>query len=99
VLPLAAGLVYPALATWTKANGFAPRLGRTLDGTSYLAAENPADLAAITWINESLPTGVIAEAIGGSYSQYGRISAHTGLPTVLGWGGQEVPGRGGSAAT
>ena len=94
VLPLAVGLVYPALATWTKANAFAPRLGRTLDGTAYLAAENPADLAAIRWINESLPTGVIAEAIGGSYSQYGRISTHTGLPTVLGWGGHEVQWRG-----
>ncbi|MGH2619718.1 MAG: DUF2298 domain-containing protein [Anaerolineales bacterium] len=97
VLPLIAGLVYPALATWTKANGFAPAQGRTLDGVAHLAASNPDDYAAIQWINEGLPTGVIAEAIGGSYTQYGRISTHTGLPTVLGWDGHELQWRGEAA--
>ena len=37
---------------------------------------------------------VILEATGGSYSQYGRVSAQTGLPTVLGWGGHELQWRG-----
>jgi uncharacterized membrane protein len=96
-IPLAFGLVYPALATRTKANGFSPSLGRTLDGAAYLEVVRGADRAAIEWINRSLPTGVIAEAIGGSYSDYGRISAHTGLPTVLGWGGHEVQWRGNAA--
>jgi len=40
--------------------------------------------------------GVILEAVGGSYSQYARISTHTGLPTVLGWPGHEVQWRGGT---
>ncbi|MFQ5922008.1 MAG: DUF2298 domain-containing protein [Anaerolineales bacterium] len=92
--PLVLGLAYPLLATWTKANGFNPVGGRTLDGTAYLAGQSAADYDAIQWINESLPEGVIAEAIGGSYSQYARVSTHTGLPTVLGWGGHEVQWRG-----
>ena len=92
--PLVLGLVYPLLATWTKANGFNPAGGRTLDGTAYLADQSAADYDAIQWINQSLPQGVIAEAIGGSYSQYARVSTHTGLPTVLGWGGHEIQWRG-----
>lgn len=93
-LPLLLGLVYPVLATWTKANGFNPNAGRTLDGTAYLGVHTPGDLSAIDWIQQNLPTGVIAEAVGGSYSEYGRIAAYTGLPTVLGWGGHEVQWRG-----
>ncbi|MFV1859860.1 MAG: DUF2298 domain-containing protein [Anaerolineales bacterium] len=92
--PLVLGLVYPLLATWTKTNGFNPGGGRTLDGTAYLASQSTADYDAIQWINDNLPGGVIAEAIGGSYSQYARVSTHTGLPTVLGWGGHEVQWRG-----
>ncbi|MEE9217375.1 MAG: DUF2298 domain-containing protein [Anaerolineales bacterium] len=93
-VPLVLGLVYPVLATWTKASGFNPIGGRTLDGSTYLARQSAGDYDAIRWINESLQEGVIAEAIGGSYSQYARISTYTGLPTVLGWGGHEVQWRG-----
>ena len=93
-LPLLLGLVYPLLATWTKTNGFNPAGGRTLDGTAYLARQSSADYDAIRWINESLQGGVIAEAIGGSYSEYARVSTNTGLPTVLGWGGHEIQWRG-----
>jgi uncharacterized membrane protein len=96
-IPLVLGLVYPIVATETKTNGFSPFGGRTLDGTAYLAIQSTADYDAIRWINDSLPAGVIAEAIGGSYSQYARISTHTGLPTVLGWGGHEVQWRGSAA--
>jgi uncharacterized membrane protein len=39
---------------------------------------------------------VIAEAVGGSYSAFGRVSAQTGLPTVIGWPGHEVQWRGNS---
>jgi YYY domain-containing protein len=96
LIPLLGGLVYPVLATWTKANGFRPFGGRTLDGTAYLANGAEADYSAIQWINQSLPTGVVAEAIGGSYTQFGRVSAHTGFPTVLGWDGHELQWRGGA---
>lgn len=98
ILPLIAGLVYPILGTWTKTQGFQPVAGLTLDGTSYLAASNPSDYAALTWLRENLPRGTIVEAVGGSYSYYGRMSTHTGFPTVLGWPGHESQWRGGARA-
>jgi uncharacterized membrane protein len=94
LVPLLLGLVYPALSLWTKTEGFAPLQGRTLDGAAYLAQLSPADYEAVQWINLGLPTGVLVEAVGGSYTQYGRIAAHTGLPTVLGWDFHEVQWRG-----
>jgi uncharacterized membrane protein len=93
-IPLVLGLVYPYTATGTKTSGFNPVGGRTLDGTVYLAGQSPGDYDAIQWMNRSLPEGVVAEAVGGSYSQYARVSTHTGFPTVLGWGGHEVQWRG-----
>jgi uncharacterized membrane protein len=97
VVPLMLGLVYPVAATWTKTNGFDPGGGRTLDGNAYMLRDHPGDAAAIAWINQNLRGGVITEAIGGSYSAFGRVSAQTGLPTVLGWPGHEVQWRGDSA--
>ena len=50
----------------------------------------------LNWLNHFLPgNGVISEAVGGSYSDYGRVSVYTGLPTVLGWPGHELQWRGG----
>jgi YYY domain-containing protein len=48
--------------------------------------ELAADVAAIRWFNEQV-TGqpVILESFGESYTDYCRISAFTGLPTVMGW--------------
>ena len=48
--------------------------------------ELAADVAAIRWFNRTV-TGqpVILEAFGESYTDYCRISAFTGLPTVMGW--------------
>lgn len=44
------------------------------------------DVAAIRWFNEQVPGHpVILETHGESYTDYGRISAFTGLPTVMGW--------------
>ncbi len=37
----------------------------------------------------------MAEAIGGSYSGYARVSTLTGQPTLLGWPGHESQWRGG----
>ena len=39
--------------------------------------------------------GTVVEAVGGSYSSYGKVSKLTGLPTVLGWPGHELQWRGG----
>lgn len=68
----------------------------TLDGIDYLRKYDADELAAYQWLAQS-PYGVVSEAIGGSYqTEFARVSAHTGLPTVLGWGGHEAQWRGGS---
>ncbi len=66
----------------------------TLDYFDMFARQNPDEAAAIRWL-QSAPDGVVAEAIGGSYSAYARVSTLTGLPTVLGWPGHESQWRGG----
>jgi uncharacterized membrane protein len=93
-VPLILGLAYPILAIDTKTNDFHTVDGPTLDGTAHLELDDPADYAAIQWIKANLKEGVIAEAVGGSYTQYARISAHTGFPTVLGWDFHEIQWRG-----
>jgi YYY domain-containing protein len=88
-----AGLVYPVLSTYSKTAGF--RGPPTLDGMAHLDTAYSDDLAAIRWLRENAegaPT--IVEATGGSYTYYGRVSANTGLPTLLGWGGHELQWRG-----
>ncbi len=92
---LAVGLVYPVLSLWDRTNGFNPPSGFSLDGTQqgyYLSGD---DAAAARWL-QAAPIGVVAEAVGGSYSQYARVSANSGNPTVLGWPGHESQWRGGA---
>ncbi len=74
----------------------------TLNGMAHMQNDcNPGYRApclderiAIEWINANLADGVIVEAVGGSYTQYARISAHTGLQAVIGWPGHEGQWRG-----
>ena len=57
-----------------------------LDGIAYLKTKFPEDYSAIKWINKNISARpVIVEAQGDSYTDYARISANTGLPTILGW--------------
>lgn len=57
-----------------------------LDGTAYLKKQYPSDYQAINWLNSHIKNqSVILEAQGDSYTDYGRVSVNTGLPTVLGW--------------
>ncbi len=66
----------------------------TLDYFDMFQRQNPDEAAAIRWL-QSAPDGVVAEAIGGSYSGYARVSTLTGQPTLLGWPGHESQWRGG----
>ncbi len=68
----------------------------TLDGLRFIQAGNPGEYAAIRWLRDEASWGRIVEAVGDDYSDYGRISAATGLPTVLGWKGHELQWRGSS---
>jgi YYY domain-containing protein len=93
MLVLIAGLFYPVFGTYTRAERFAK--APTLDGTAYLARQNPADMAAIQWLRANVPgQATVLEAYGGSYSYHGRLSAQTGLPTLLGWEGHQLQWRG-----
>jgi len=93
---LFASLTYPLLSVANKTGNFKPFLGWTLDDFQRIRRANPDEAAAIEWLIAA-PEGVVAEAIGGSYTAYGRISTYSGLPTVLGWPGHESQWRGGSA--
>jgi len=68
----------------------------TLDGLAFLERRQPGEYAAIQWLRDDAPWGRVVEAVGNDYSDYGRISASTGLPTILGWKGHEIQWRGSS---
>ena len=89
-LVLIVGLTYPVLSLFNKTNNFNPPFGYTLDDFDRVQRENPDEAAAMTWL-QSAADGVVAEAeiANGSYTNYGRVSIYTGLPTVLGWPGHE----------
>ncbi len=57
-----------------------------LDGSKWLISTFPEDKELIEYINTNIKgQPVILEAQGDSYTDYERISAYTGLPTVAGW--------------
>ena len=90
------GLVYTFTALPDKA-GFANLSTRsqfTLDGAFWLQNAYQDDWAAISWLKEQ-PRAVIVEAVGGSYTDFARISTFSGQPTLLGWPGHEGQWRGG----
>ena len=93
VLLILGGLVYPVLAIPNRAGNFAAE--PVLDGMAWLETAHPDDYAAIRWLQDNAPNGaVVLEAPGESYSYLGRVSALTGLPTVLGWDFHEYQWRG-----
>ncbi len=93
VLVLSISLVYPFFAIKERLENLSGR-NITLDGNAFNKLSYPEEYDAIQFLKE-IPYGVITEAIGGSYTNYGRISRLTGLPTVLGWPGHELQWRGG----
>jgi len=86
-------LAYPFFAIKSKTNNFKD-IDWTIDGNNYFLEFNPLEFEAIQELM-NLPYGVVAEAVGGSYSNYGRVSRLTGYPTILGWPGHEIQWRGG----
>ncbi|MHB0858443.1 MAG: DUF2298 domain-containing protein [Anaerolineae bacterium] len=92
-LPVLAGLSYTVAATVSKAGAFAGQ--PTLNGAAYVARFRPDEYQVIQWLKANAPEdAVLLEASGGSYSEYNWISAHTGIPTLLGWDGHELQWRG-----
>jgi YYY domain-containing protein len=94
LLLLAASLVYAPIMLDIKTNSFGNPQSRTLDGNQYFTYNYPDEAQAIDWLGTQ-DLGVVAEAIGGSYTAYARVSTLSGFPTVLGWPGHESQWRGG----
>jgi uncharacterized membrane protein len=77
-------LVYPVFAINSYYRDLKTYQG--LNGITYLSSLYPGDYNLINWINKNIKgQPVILEANGDSYTDYARISANTGLPTVIGW--------------
>ena len=102
------GTFSPTYVGSTSGMGWLGSLGNlertnSLDGLEYLKncqplscpySDSAGDYAAIRWLNANIQGDpVIVEAVGDDYSFYGRISAFTGLPTLMGWVGHEVQWR------
>jgi len=65
-----------------------------LYGLNWMASQYPDDYKAVDWIRKNIlcqngsdcnNQPVILEANGDSYTDYARVSANTGLPTIIGW--------------
>ncbi|MFL7813857.1 MAG: DUF2298 domain-containing protein [Anaerolineales bacterium] len=92
LISLGMALFYPVLGLNSKTNGFTRAEGLSLDG-SYLYPSS--DYEGVSFLRNAEP-GVIAEAVGGSYStEHARMATYTGYPTILGWDFHEVQWRGG----
>ena len=95
---LLVALSFPVLAVNSRAAEYAGE--PTLNGIAFYP---DGEEEAILWLRENLQgTPVVLEAVhpeNGQYTEYGRVSASTGLPTVVGWLGHEHQWRGSTEET
>ena len=90
---LAASLYYPVGASLDRAK--ASQDPATIDGLAFLEQRSSAEFRAIEWLRNEAQWGRVVEAVGPDYSEYARVSAYTGYPTLLGWPIHEDHWRGG----
>ena len=85
---------YPFSGIITKAENFGNT--PTLNGLSHVKRDSHGEYQAILWLWEHAgPKSRILEAIGNDYDgTTSRVSAATGIPTLLGWQGHEIQWRG-----
>jgi uncharacterized membrane protein len=94
IVLLLMGLVFPIAATFSRTNAFSN--AQTLDGLAFARYFSPLEYEATEWLNDQVEgSPVILEAVGNPYSEGGRVSVRTGLPTVLEWPSHEIGFRGG----
>ena len=91
------GTAYAPAAAWTRVST-SHGASLALDGLSKFSAEYPDEASAIRWLHHNAVRGaVVLEAVGTperfDYSDFSRVSAITGIPTVLGWQGHEAQWR------
>ncbi|RUU83259.1 DUF2298 domain-containing protein [Mesorhizobium sp. M7A.F.Ca.MR.362.00.0.0] len=68
----------------------------TLSGTGFIVRSRHDDMALIDWLR-SQPSDrliILVEAPGDSFTQKSRLSAFSGVPTIVGWRGHEWLWRG-----
>lgn len=95
-IPIIMALMYPFWSFRQAYGNFTQYIG--LDASAYLNDLYPDDYQAAQWLNANVKDQpVIVEAHGAngqSYSQKGRFTSVTGLPTILGWYDHEWYWRG-----
>jgi len=82
--------VFPVVATFTRIEDMNAK--PTLDGMEYMKGLDKGDYDAIKWIQENIkgtPVLLEASADDSSYRYTSRVSANTGLLTVIGWTNHE----------
>lgn len=76
--------IYPTFAINSYYNGLKNYYG--LYGLNWMANQYPDDYQVVSWMRNNISgQPVIIEANGDSYTDYGRVSGNTGLPTIVGW--------------
>jgi YYY domain-containing protein len=99
---LVLGLIYPVVSATRWTNEFDKWHG--IDGSMYVANFSADELAGIEFIRaNATDDSVVLEAPGCSYQPisripFSRVSALTGVPTVIGWTGHESQWRSGDDA-
>jgi YYY domain-containing protein len=89
LLLVAAALLYPLGGVFSRTEGLAKK-PRSLDALYQARLQSPEDVSAVEWLKTHADRGeVIVESTSNDYSPGARISAWSGVPTVLGWGGHE----------
>jgi YYY domain-containing protein len=81
---------FPIVSTYTRIKNM--NALPSLDGMEYMRELDRGDYNAIRWMQENIEgTPAILEASdeNSAYTYISRVSANTGLPTVLGWTGHE----------
>jgi len=64
---------------------------RGVDGMRWMTA---GDRAIVRYLRQEPPGTIIAEVVGGAYTEYARFSAASGVPAYLGWANHESVWRG-----
>jgi uncharacterized membrane protein len=95
VLILILPLLYPPFALTGYYGSLQPGRFRGLDGLAFLGRDGRGDGPAVRWLVENVSgSPVVLEANGDSFTEHGRVSMATGLPTILGWYAHEGLWRG-----
>ena len=85
LLVMTAGYFGKCVSSWF-GGVFDPDRYQGLNALAYLEGTLPEDASGIRWLKANISgSPVVLEANGDSYTTYERVSASTGLPTILGW--------------